>query len=399
MKLDPHKHQHFYDNWKKKGMQLKGLSAANAKLLRDYLEDMELGHNINPASKKGSRSPGRLRNQKGKLHAILLTLQQRTTKKSVTKITELEILSYFGDMRKGKVNSPRTGKPYNATGSYVKSFKAFYHWYMRSSKKKGKIIADITEELDSKDEKPKFNYFTADQLRAMCDNATFDYKVLMMFLFDSGIRAPTELMNVRASDLQWIKKDNCYRLHIREETSKTFGRKIKLMLSSDILKSYVDKHKLNGDAYLFTKQPKVMNKYLSRLGHKTLGFGDLQEKKNPKDPTYVRYGITLYDFRHCATCYWLVRYKSESALKYRFGWKKSEMIHYYSEFLGMKDTIQEEDLYVDITKTELQRELDKVRTEMSIREERFVAQQQQMDRMNKILEAIANEQKIKKAKS
>ena len=34
------------------------------------------------------------------------------------------------------------------------------------------------------------------------------------------------------------------------------------------------------------------------------------------------------------------------------------MIHYYTEFLGMKDTIQEEDMLIDITKTELQRELE-----------------------------------------
>jgi len=73
--------------------------------------------------------------------------------------------------------------------------------------------------------------------------------------------------------------------------------------------------------------------------------------------------LSMYDFRHCSCCYWLPRYKSESALKYRFGWKKSDKIHYYSELLGMKDTISEEDLLVDVTKTEIEKRLSKAEQE------------------------------------
>jgi len=65
----------------------------------------------------------------------------------------------------------------------------------------------------------------------------------------------------------------------------------------------------------------------------------------------------MYDFRHISCCYWLPRYKSESALKFRFGWKKSDKIHYYSELLGMRDTISEEDLLIDVTKTEIEKRL------------------------------------------
>jgi len=56
----------------------------------------------------------------------------------------------------------------------------------------------------------------------MCDLAKYDYRILMMFLFDSGIRAPTELMNVKVSDLEWNSKQNHYTLTIRQETSKNF---------------------------------------------------------------------------------------------------------------------------------------------------------------------------------
>ena len=86
----------------------------------------------------------------------------------------------------------------------------------------------------------------------------------------------------------------------------------------------------------------------------------------------------MYDFRHCSCCYWLPRYKSESALKFRFGWKKSDKIHYYSEMLGMKDTICEDDMLVDITKTELENRLQKSESEKEIMKERMDQMENQM---------------------
>ena len=93
----------------------------------------------------------------------------------------------------------------------------------------------------------------------------------------------------------------------------------------------------------------------------------------------------MYDFRHCSCCYQLPRYKSESALKYRFGWKKSDKIHYYSELLGMKDTISEEDLLVDVTKTEIEKRLEKSEKEKDILQERLEGMEGQMA---KVLELV-----------
>lgn len=64
-------------------------------------------------------------------------------------------------------------------------------------------------------------------------------------------------------------------------------------------------------------------------------------------------------FRHNSAYYYLPRYKSENALLYRFGWKNSKMIHYYTEMLGMRDTLQEEDFLVDVTKIEIERQLER----------------------------------------
>lgn len=95
-------------------------------------------------------------------------------------------------------------------------------------------------------------------------------------------------------------------------------------------------------------------------------FGD---KQSPAGSKYS--DLTMYDFRHISCCYWMPRYKSESALKYRFGWKKSDKIHYYSELLGMKDTINEEDMLVDVTKTEIEKKLESAEKEKAMMQERL----------------------------
>ena len=204
----------------------------------------------------------------------------------------------------------------------------------------------------------------------------------MMFLFDSGIRAPTELMNVRVNDLEWDAKNNYYTLSIREETSKTFGRRIKLLLCSGILRGYIETMGLKNNDYIFTRTPQRVNQQLKRLAYRVLKIG----KQNGKQ--HIENGISLYDFRHCSACYWLPRYKSESALKYRFGWKRSEMIHYYTELLGMKDTITDEDLYVDITKSDLEKQIQDKGEEIELLQEQMKKQDEVMTKIMKTMEAL-----------
>ena len=43
---------------------------------------------------------------------------------------------------------------------------------------------------------------------------------------------------------------------------------------------------------------------------------------------------------------------------YRYDWLDSGQIHYYTEFMGMKDTIHHEDLLVDVSKAEIEKELE-----------------------------------------
>jgi hypothetical protein len=139
-----------------------------------------------------------------------------------------------------------------------------------------------------------------------------------------------------------------------------------------LLKDFIRNNGLKSEDYIFDIDPASTNKYLKRLGQRIFG-----EDMSPAGEKYSN--LTMYDFRHCACCYWLPRYKNENALKYRFGWKKSDKIHYYSELLGMKDTITEEDLLLDLTKTDMEKRLLESEKQNQILMEKLDAIKKQSD--------------------
>lgn len=370
MKIDPYKHKERYLKWRKnveKGIP--DLNKTTSDLIIRYVDDMENGINISSASVKGSRSYIRLNTLKEKMIFFSRKFKEIYNLDDITKISEEQLLKFFSDMRKGIVKR-KDGKTYESTAYFVKVFKAFWHWHQKVNRKNGDEISDITIDLDSRSEKPKWVYLTEEQVKKLSDNAKYNYKVLIMFLFDSGIRSPTELINVKVSDFF----NDCRELQIREEISKTFGRRIKLMLCSNLVRDYIKNNNLKKEDYIFPIKPTSVNKYLKRLSERMFG-----KCKSLAGEEYSK--LTMYDFRHVSCCYWLPRYKSESALKYRFGWKKSDKIHYYSELLGMKDTINEEDLFIDETKTNIEKKLDKSEKNNELLKDRIDSVESQMKEM------------------
>jgi len=363
MKIDPYKHKEVFLKWKDKTIDgIDGISKANSDLILQYISDMENGLNVSSKSVKGPRSYIRLNNLRQRMIFLAKSIEQHCSI-NLPDISEEQIMKFFNAMRNGTIKRI-DGKCYQSVVDFVKPFKAFWHWYMKISKKKGVEITDITEDLDVSNSKPKWVYLSQEQVRNLCDHAKLEYKVLIMFLYDTGIRSPGELINVKVSDIY----EDFTALNIRQEIVKkgSFGRKINLMLCSDLLKQYVQNKGLQGNDQLFNISPLCVNQYLKRLAKRVLGDGESLAGEKYSN-------LTMYDFRHCSCCYWLPRYKSESALKYRFGWKKSDKIHYYSELLGMKDTIREEDMFIDLTKTEIEKRLLKTEQENEILKDRLEA--------------------------
>ncbi len=356
-----------YLDWKEKcGKRIPKISEANSRVILSYINDMEYGLNIGRSSKKGGRSYNRLYNLQQRLIFVTKRLEKMYSITDLTKIEERHLHEFFTGMRTGEIKRV-DGGVYQDPANFVKIMKAFWHWHQKVNRKKGIEIYDITQDLDTSKPKPKWVYLTEDEIRKLHDNAIYYYKVLIMFLFDTGVRAPSELRNIKVSDF----RNDCKELNIRDEISKTFGRRIKLMICSDIIKGYIKNENLGKDDYLFSRKAPTMNQYLQRLAKRVF-----KDEASPAGQKYTE--ITMYDFRHCSCCYWLPRYKSESALKYRFGWKKSDKIHYYSELLGMKDTITEEDMLMDIGKTELEKQLTKSENKNDILQERVEMLERQM---------------------
>lgn len=359
-KFDPYKHEERFLEWKKRASEgIHEVSKENSDIILRYLNDMEKGLNIASESVKGSRSFIRLNTLKDRLIFFSKKFKEVYQIDNITKIDEDQLITFFAEMKKGNLKKAN-GMNYSSVETYSKIFKAFWHWHQKVNRKKGIEIKDITLDLDTKQEKPDWVYLTEDEVKKLFENAKPEYKALIMFLFDTGIRAPTELMNVKVSDLY----EDCKELNIREETSKTFGRRIKLMICSQLIRDHIKENGLKPDDFLFKLSPSGFNQYLKRLAFKI--FGD---KVSPAGQKYSE--LTMYDFRHVSCCYWLPRYKSESILKYRFGWKKPDKIHYYSEMLGMRDTISEDDMLIDVTRTELEKSLEKTNKKCDFQQDRI----------------------------
>lgn len=377
MKIDPYKHEEKYKAWRERVTNgIPDISKQNSDLILTYLKDMELGINIGNGSSKGARGYNRLNSLRDKLCFFSKNFKLHFDLDNITTISEDQLISFFAKMTSGDIKRI-DGKIYTSVDTYSKIFRAFWHWWQKVNRKKGIDLTDITTDLDTRQRKPKWVYMTEEEVKKLTENARFDYKVLIYFLFDSGIRSPTELVNVKVSDLF----NNYKEMNIREEASKTFGRRIKLMICSDLIKEYIKTKKLTSDDQLFDIHHATVNRYLKRLATRVFG-----EKESPAGEKYSN--LTMYDFRHISCCYWLPRYKSESALKYRFGWKESDKIHYYSELLGMSDTIAEEDMFVDTTKTEIEKELERSRKEKEILQEKMQTMELQMVKIMELVKQL-----------
>jgi len=384
MKIDPYKHKERYLKWKKSVKNgIPEISQENSEIILKYLNDMEIGVNISSVSVKGSRGYNRLNTLKDKLIFFSKKFNTSFNVGCITEIKEEQLFQFFSDMEKGVIKR-KDGQNFIGVNSYVKIFKAFWHWYQKIARKQGIEVKDITLDLNTHTNKPKWVYLTEKQIKNLYEKAGDKYRVLIMFLFDTGIRAPTELINIRVGDLF----NNYTELQIREEISKTFGRRIKLMICSKILKDYIEEHNLKPEDQLFPINPTVVNRYLKNLAVRVLGKG-----MSEAGELYSR--LSMYDFRHCSCCYWLPRYKSESALKYRFGWKKSDKIHYYSEMLGMKDTISEDDLLIDVTKTEIEKRLAKTEQEVEFLSENNQYMKKQMKTILELMNTLKSQVEVR----
>ncbi|MAG61228.1 hypothetical protein CMI43_00175 [Candidatus Pacearchaeota archaeon] len=380
-RYDPYNHEKKWKDWKLKvKSKIPDISKTNSKVILQYLDDMEVGINIAKGTVKGGRSYVRLNTLKERMIFFARKFEQLYRINDITTVTESQILKFFNDMARGYIKR-EDGREYKSIETYAKIYRAFFHWWIKYNEKKGINVTNIVEDVDVKSKDPEWTYLDESQVNQLYTESNDYYKTLIMFLYDSGMRAPSELMNIKVQDL--IEKGDILYLDIREEIAKkgSHGRKIRLMLCKEIIKKHIRDNHLSENDFLFTKSPATMNKYLKRLGKRVLG-----DKKSLAGKKYSE--LTMYDYRHCSCCYWVNRYPKERKLMYRFGWKKSDKIYYYSKFLGMEDDITDEDLLVDMTKAQLEKDVVKLQKENEFLNNRLKRVEEQMIKMQHLSSTI-----------
>src|ERR1043166_4290465 len=291
MRVDPHNQQRVYESWKSEALEhgVRNLKPQHGRLLLSYITDMERGQNIGRRSKKGGRSYIRLNALRVRISQLFQRLEQRGVK-DVRRLEEQTIHTFFDDMKKGRITR-LDGTPYSSIRDHVRDFKSFWHWLIKVSKKEGKELRDISEDLDSRKNQHSFVYFTREELERLLPYFRPDEQVMCLFMFDTIIRAPTELSNITLSDVS----PDFSELNIRDEIAKTYGRRIKLLLCKDALFRYVNEKKLQPTDFLFTFSYRNFTKKLKKVARQV--FGDVMTKGG-----YAFSELSMYDFRHSGAC-------------------------------------------------------------------------------------------------
>jgi len=340
-----------WDKVKENNYDLKSLNSKNRVIISDFLKDFELGINT-PPKKRGVRKPGTLL----KLRCFLVSLDRHFPNKAFIDLTKEDVHLLCDGMFQGGIKT-FNGKIYKDVGEVVKNLKTFFRWAKRSSNINESIVEDLSA-ASYKRSKPAWTYLEHADIKKLIDSANATYKPLMVFLYDSGLR-PEEAIRIQVSDFKF-SSDGPAILNIPEirengmRVSKTFERTIKLMNSSKQIKSYIELNGLKSNDLLIQKRRLMFNRYLKRLALKLFGNVKTKARGEIKD-------INMYAFRHWSSIYWLDRYKTNKDLMYKMGWKNENKILYYSEFLGRRDKIDDEDMLTIEDKNKYEKNIEKLR--------------------------------------
>jgi len=334
MKRCPYNNELRWSNWKEAHFNKtpRKIRKEDWNLLIQFLKDMELGLNT-PKRSKGKRETGTLLNLSSHNKLFLEHL-----KKPLVELTKEDLHKFERDIEQGKILK-RNKEKFTAFGNYVKDFKVFWSWLLRTNK----VKENITEDITSKTDKPSWVYLTEAQIKKFFNRLSLDYKTICWFMYDTGMRV-TEANSIMIKDFS----NDFTQVTISDESAKTFGRTINLKLCTQLIKEFVKEHNLKDDDFFFIKKPFTINKYLKY--HCLKIFGD--KESNPKARGNYK-DFTMYDIRHNSACYWFNRYPTHKGLMYRFGWRKSDKIEYYSQFLGVADEIKDSDMILGEDKTKL----------------------------------------------
>ena len=364
MKVDVYKKESTFLNWKDRVQAegIPGLSKANTDIVIQYILDMEAGRNVANGSAKGGRSYSRLCNLTQRMTWIARMLEQRGVS-DIRTCDERTALSLFSDMERGVLRT-QNGTRYKSYGDYVRVFKAFWHWWQKRSKKEqNKYIVDITEDIRTETPTPPFVYISKERLHELLPYFSEDEQVVLYFVFDSLVRAPTEVLSLQARHI--YERDGDVWVTIPDEVSKTFGRTLNLLYCGNALLNYIRRHNLAPEDRLFSFSPRLLTRKLQAVAVQL--FGDT--RSHAQGDWYRT--VTLYDLRHSGAVHFRLLAKenphciSLDAVRHRGGWADMKMLNYYTQFLGLNGKIDRQGMLLHTERHRLEEEVDVLKQELA----------------------------------
>lgn len=346
-KRDVFNHIRNFEEWEKQLTPKyieEGLTKLNSNIFVDYILYLGKTKSMNYANRNRT-----------KLRSILIGLQNKGVK-DISKVTEKQANDYFLEWCK------------THSEDYVKRFLAFWNWWKRENRRNGIVVQDLI--LDLKDFKngkngdSNFVWLTKDEFDKFRSYFEEDKQTILLFCFDTIIRAPTELLSLKAENI--YQKNGEVWIEIPKEISKTIGRKFNLVYSGELVLDYIEKYKKNPEDYLFDFSPPMFNQEMQKIAKQLFG-----EKKSEGGEYFKN--ITLYDLRHSGAVHFRQLFQktgqSLDLLRERGGWTDFKMINYYTKRLGLDGHISKEKLLLEEDKTKLEKEVDKLKKKQKETEE------------------------------
>ncbi|MCH8836351.1 MAG: site-specific integrase [Candidatus Marinimicrobia bacterium] len=294
----------------------------NKVLILQFIRDCRLGKTLKGRQKK---SIGTARCLK---YIHLLKKISRWLDKPFDQVSQADMERLIEDLENDRYNYNLVGKNGKVIKSkrlapstkldYKKTLRKFYKWLQGNNDH----YPELVDWIDTYEEHREIPALRRDEIEQLADSAKLRDKTIIMFLFDSGVRAE-EFLNIRVGDLTRIEET----YKVRIVFSKTKPRTIHLPICSKYVELWLHESSDRDDqSYLFPITYEGLRMMLHRVSKRVLG------KR-----------VTPHILRHSSATYY-ANLLNHHQLCYRYGWSMaSDMPNRYIDREGI---IEEETLRV-----------------------------------------------------
>lgn len=246
----------------------KDLKKKNYELIKDFLNDLQLG--LVSSCEVSERGVLKVLFE---LKISALYFDKKNIR--LTDITQAQMKEYIMDLQTNKVKKQKSNQknPYyseKVKSGIKKEIKRFLRYKWGPTEKWQKTCGWITTRCPKK----SINYIKQKEVKKLLlHSKSLRDRVMIQVLFDGGMRIE-ECLNIRWDNLDIDEESNLYVIDLKEEFSKTKGRRVFLYQSetNELLKEWLETNKgEDPNKPIFKTSYNAFNKALKILSKKAIG--------------------------------------------------------------------------------------------------------------------------------